>query len=100
MYSRNQRCNCLYRTAFLFQCAHEYAVDKEFIITKYSKRWYNRKSCNSLVIGNTSDQVIEEFTIETNDQFDLTQEENNVSSMANSATVEGIVNNEVITLLN
>ena len=70
-FAKNDRCTCLYRNSFLFQCAHEYAVDKEFIVTKYSTRWYNRRSYNSLVISDDLTQSIDESAIETNDQFDF-----------------------------
>jgi hypothetical protein len=47
---KNQRCQCSRRTAFLSQCAHEYAVDGAFVVDKWWDRFYNSHTYDKLVV--------------------------------------------------
>ena len=45
----NERCQCYSRRALLFQCEHEFAIDRKFHWEKFSARWLNHKTYNTKV---------------------------------------------------
>ena len=70
---KGSRRQCHFRTAFLWQCEHEFAQDGKSTLSKYDHRWLNDHQYDLTDVGSNKDDINTSIAV-TNDDTKISFE--------------------------